>query len=247
MIPQSNKILFYKTGVHACSYLPQQQAATLFAEPHTRMTPHIYSRLVDNGFRRSGSHVYRPHCADCNACVLVRIPVTLFQPRRNQKRIWNRNQDIQVIAAPAEFDPQHFALYRRYIADRHAGGGMDTDDAAQYQHFLISPWCNTVFYQFFLAEQLVAVAVVDVLQQGLSAVYTFYDPSPALAARSLGSFAILWQIQETQHRQLPWLYLGYWVENCQKMAYKRHYHPLEGYFLGQNAWHWIEKGCDLEL
>lgn len=236
MLAALKKLAFYKTQAHDCGYLPQQMATTLFADPHAIMTMALYSSLADYGFRRSGSRVYRPHCTGCQACISVRIPVERFTPSRCQRRTWKRNQDIQVTAHPAQLNPAHFQLYQHYVSSRHAGGGMDQEGIEQYERFLISPWADTVFYEFHCGSILVAVAVVDRLQQGLSAVYTFYRPTPEWASRSLGRFAILWQIEEARRLQLPWLYLGYWVAGCQKMAYKRQYQPIEGYRLKEGQW-----------
>ena len=180
---------------------------------------------MDSGFRRSGEYVYRPRCGTCQACIPVRIPVNTFAPSRSQRRTWQRNQDLRISAQPAGFHEEHFALYRRYIADRHPGGGMDVEDPARYREFLLSSWSDTWCYEFRLDTRLLAVAVVDRLLRGLSAVYTFYDP--AYADRGLGTFALLREISEAQRLELSWLYLGYWIEECPKMAYKNRFRPLE--------------------
>ncbi len=128
---------------------------------------------------------------------------------------------------PAAFTDEHFALYRRYISARHAGGDMDVSNPEQYRDFLLSSWADTWCYEFRLGQRLLAVGVIDRLAQGLSAVYTFFDPD--YAERGLGTFAVLWEIADAQKRGLPWLYLGYWIEECPKMSYKNQFSPLEIY------------------
>jgi leucyl-tRNA---protein transferase len=215
----------YPSPEHACSYLPGRRARTIFGDPAIRLNSRVYSVLIDCGFRRSGSYVYRPACPGCNACVPVRIPVAEFAPRRIDRRIRRLNANLTVEAATACFRDEDFRLYERYLHARHAGGGMDGSDPGQYLGFLTCNWMETAFYRFFAADRLVAVAVTDRLLQGLSAVYTFFDP--ALEARSLGSYAILWQIEEARRLELPYVYLGYWIEECPKMRYKAQYRPLE--------------------
>lgn len=218
-------LALYLSPPHACAYLPEREAVTQFIDPAQGMDTRLYSQLVDAGFRRSGEYVYRPRCSACRACIPARIPVAAFRPSRAQQRAWRRNQDLTVNLLPAAFSDEHFALYRRYIGTRHPGGGMDVDDPERYREFLLSSWSDTWCYEFRLDCQLLAVAVIDRLSQGHSAVYTFFDP--AHAPRSLGAFALLWQIAEARRRGLSWLYLGYWIQECQKMRYKSDYRPLE--------------------
>lgn len=233
-------LVFYASRPHPCSYLEGREAVTLFADPEATMSAAAYAELVDLGFRRSGSHVYRPHCPHCNACKAVRIPVSRFQPDRSQRRTARRNGDLDVTVVDASVDPGHFALYRRYMAHRHGGGGMDVEDPQQYRDFLISPWCDTRFVEFRLEQRLLAVAVVDCLPQGLSAVYTFFDP--AESARGLGVQAVLWQVQEARRLNLPWVYLGYWIAESPKMAYKARYRPLEMFSSGR----WLPVETEVE-
>lgn len=224
-------ITLYMSPSHPCAYLPEREAITQFIDPAQAINSRLYSQLVDAGFRRSGEYVYRPRCNSCRACQPVRIPVDAFQPSRSQRRSWQRNQDLEVTLIPADFLEEHFALYRRYISARHPGGGMDVADPDRYREFLLSSWSNTWCYEFRLGARLLAVAVIDRLSRGLSAVYTFYDPD--YAERSLGVFAVLWEIAETQRLGLLWLYLGYWIQECPKMSYKNRYRPLEIYRDGQ--------------
>lgn len=216
---------FYATQPHACSYLPREQATTLFLDPSQPMDAGVYAELSDMGFRRSGDHLYRPHCQHCRACVPARIPAAEFQPDRQQKRILKRNADLQVRRLEAGFEEEHYALYARYIEVRHADGDMYPPSREQYLSFLVRDLPFTRFYEFRLGERLMAVAVTDELPNGLSAVYTFYDPDEE--RRSLGRYAILWQIGETARRGLKAVYLGYWIKDCRKMNYKTQYRPLE--------------------
>lgn len=229
-------INFYLTPPHACAYLAGRSANTLFADPALTVTPQLYGALIDQGFRRSGAHLYRPHCTSCDACIPVRVPVSEFQPRRRHQRVWQRNHDLDVRCVGAVYDEEHFQLYRRYLAHRHSENRVDETTPEQYREFFAAPGIDTRLYEFRHSQRheqrLLAVAVVDHLAQGLSSVYTFFDP--AEAARSLGMYAVLWQIREAQRLGLPWAYLGYWIKECRKMSYKGQYRPLEIY--RHNRW-----------
>jgi len=229
---------FYLSNEQPCDYLPNRQAQSLFAAPEAPLNVTLYSRLIAHGFRRSGSMVYRPHCSRCIACVPIRIPVHRFEASRIQRRTLRRNADLRIIAKPAEFDEEHYALYRRYLEARHPEGQMVHSSPDDYIHFLTSPWCTTVFYEFRLKGSLVALAVVDHLDHALSAVYTAFEPS--MAARSLGAYAVLWQIRHAEKLSFRWLYLGFWIHSCRKMAYKNQFRPLEAYLNGH--WRTFEKG-----
>ena len=222
---------FLATPPHPCNYLPGRQAVTLFTDPRAGMSTALYGQLAELGFRRSGSDVYRPMCQDCQACIPVRIPVARMVHRRRERRIWQRNAGFQVRLQDSGFRNEHYELYCRYIAARHSGGGMDNPTPEGYLQFLRSPWCETLFVEFREEGRLLAVAVTDVLPNGLSAVYTFYDPG--VPARSLGTFTILWQVHEAGRRGLPWLFLGYWIDACEKMRYKGRFRPLQALRNGQ--------------
>ena len=221
-----NLLRFFLSPPHPCAYLEGREAVNLFADP-APLDNHLYSHLARQGFRRSGGHVYRPACDGCEACISVRIPVRDYHPRRRDRRCLARNRDLVVRLVDDDYREEHFRLYQRYIASRHPGGGMDDPDPAQYRGFLTSPWSETLALECRLDRRLLAVAVTDLLDDGLSAVYTFYEPE--LPRRSLGRFAILAQIQQALAWDLPYLYLGYWVAGCRKMAYKHDYQPLEGF------------------
>jgi arginine-tRNA-protein transferase len=217
---------------HDCDYLPGRRAQMVYVDPHAVLDKSMYSRLATNGFRRSGGLVYRPHCAMCAACVPVRVPVAAFQANRSQRRTLKLNADLCVVAKPPVFDERHYQLYLRYLQARHPDGNMAESSREDYLGFLGNAWGETVFYEFLAGDTLLAVAVVDHLDEGWSAVYTFYDPDQT--RRGLGSFAVLWQIDEARRRGLPWLYLGFWIQECRKMTYKSNFRPFEA-LLG-NQW-----------
>jgi arginine-tRNA-protein transferase len=224
------QLALYLTGDHVCSYLHGRQARTLFVDPSAPMDTLTYQSLVDQGFRRSGAHVYRPACRGCAACVPVRVPVPEFAPNRSQRRNWKRNAaEIDLDLAPAAFNARHFGLYLRYLKSRHADGGMAEDlSASSYRRFLIDPWGGeTRFLELRQGPDLVAVAVTDVLVHGLSAVYTFFDPERS--DRGLGTFAVLAQLDLARRLGLPYLYLGYWIDASRKMSYKDRFRPIEAW------------------
>lgn len=218
-------LLFYASAPHPCSYLEEQEAVTLFADPKANMNTALYSALSDVGFRRSGEYVYAPRCPSCSACLPVRLPVSQFRPNRSQRRNWNKNSDLQATIHPAEFQEPHFRLYQRYMTSRHPDGTMDTPDPEQYNRFFGSSWCDTRYVEFSQNGRAVAVSVMDVMKGGLSAVYTFFDPDES--DRGLGVYAVLWLIEEARRRKLPYVYLGYLIHESPKMAYKARYRPLE--------------------
>ncbi|MDB6062295.1 MAG: arginyltransferase [Verrucomicrobiaceae bacterium] len=222
----------FATHPHTCSYLPDQQATTLFIDPAAPIDSTAYSQLSEMGFRRSGPHLYRPHCARCNSCVPARIPVTRFKPNRGQRRVITRNSDLHVIDRTALNGDEYYDLYARYIEGRHRDGDMYPPTRQQFDSFLTREWDLTHYYCFYQQETLLAVAVVDVMSNGLSAIYSFFDPD--IKARSLGVYAVLWQIQHAQELGLPHIYLGYWIKQCRKMSYKIDYRPIE--LLVNNRW-----------
>ena len=222
----------FTTHPHQCSYLEEQQATTLFIDPATDLDVPTYSQLADAGFRRSGPHIYRPNCGDCNACISVRVPVAEFKPNRNQRKIINRNSDLEAVEIDNIHSDECYQLYHRYICARHRDGDMYPPTPEQYESFLSNELGNTRYFGLLQDGKLVAVAVTDVLENGLSAIYTFFDPDQS--KRSLGSYAILWQIKKGIELELPYLYLGYWIKQCQKMSYKSDYRPLQ--LLVNNRW-----------
>ena len=221
----------YTTYPHSCSYLEDREATTLFVDPRQEVDQALYSNLSVLGFRRSGNHLYRPHCNGCEACIPARIPVEGFRPNRSQRRAMAANRDLEVETTEDIRDQAAFELYRRYIEQRHSDGDMYPPDREQYLSFLDNAWECTRYFRFYEGGKLTAISVVDELLDGLSAIYTFFDPDAE--KRSLGRFAILWQVDMVREMGLEYLYLGYWIKGCRKMAYKSEYRPLELYVNGR--------------
>ncbi|MFP8965102.1 arginyltransferase [Pokkaliibacter sp. CJK22405] len=227
---QIEKLRFYATPEHNCSYLPGQTAKTLFVDPDIDIDHTGYGLLSDLGFRRSGKHLYRPHCEQCSACISVRVPVESFTPDKRQRRIARKNDHLRASIVLPAFNEEHYALYVKYIEGKHADGDMYPPSEAQYISFLVEGREDTRFVEFRDGDQLVAIAVVDFLDSGLSAVYTFYDPDNK---NSLGVYAVLWQIAYAKQHFYSFIYLGYWIKDCRKMSYKLEYRPLQLLINGQ--------------
>ncbi|MDX2504880.1 MAG: arginyltransferase [Gammaproteobacteria bacterium] len=223
-------INLYLSTEHECSYLPDRQANSLFVDPETEMSANIYSALIQQGFRRSGKYVYTPYCKKCHDCIPVRLNVQEFTLSRSQKRCKNKNKNLIIEAKSPLYDKAQYQLYKNYVTLRHPGGGMDEPDGDKYLDFLTSQWSNTTFFEFREMDKVIGVAVTDIVINGLSAVYTFFDSSPEYQKRSLGVYSILWQAEEARRRGMKWLYLGYWIKACDKMNYKDKYQPLEYYY-----------------
>lgn len=225
-------VQFYTTATYPCSYLPAHSARSQVAAPSELINGPLYSQLVQHGFRRSGQFIYRPHCDECAACIPVRIPVQAFTPNRSQRRTGKRLNHLQIRLLPLCYEEAHFQLYQRYQQMRHAGGGMDEDDRAQYEGFILKSHVDSFLVEFSDADgEVRIVSLIDQLSDGISAVYTFFDPEPAQAG--YGVFNVLWQIEFARALGLPYVYLGYWVEQCRKMAYKTGYRPIEALIDGQ--------------
>ena len=217
-------IKLFQGTPHTCAYLPQETAVMHVVDPQFPLTASHYGTLLESGFRRSGDMVYRPGCPACTACKPARIDTRTFQPKRSQRRCLKMNRDIELKVTPS-LEERHFRLYQEYLLSRHADGDMSADSIAEMRSFLLSEWSETLLLEGWLDQQLLFVAVTDVVDEGISALYTFFDP--ALHRRSLGTYAILQQIDQAKKLGLKWLYLGYWIEKCQKMAYKANFNAVQ--------------------
>lgn len=229
-------IALYQTASYPCSYLPEQTARSQVATPQVIINAALYAELLQQGFRRSGTFVYRPQCAQCQACVPVRVVVDEFRANRSQRRSWQQHAALEISVLPLQDQPDYFPLYQRYQRTRHAAGGMDDGDEEAYRTFLLQSQVDSLLVEFRAAGVLRMVSVIDVLPDGLSSVYTFYDPD--LAGSSFGTFNVLWQIELCRQRKLPYLYLGYWIKQSPKMAYKANFSPLQA--LQNGVWQKLE-------
>ncbi len=224
-------IQFYTTAPYPCSYLPDETARSQVAIPGDLIDAPVYSQLVRAGFRRSGVFTYRPHCDRCRACVPVRVRIADFSANRTQRRAWRKHQDLQVQLLHLSYQEEHYQLYRIYQQSRHAGGGMDEDSREQYRNFILKSNVASFLAEFRSTDgRLKMVSLIDELDDGLSSVYTFFDPDDRA---SYGTYNVLWQLSLCRRMHLPYLYLGYWIESSRKMTYKTNYRPIEGLFGGE--------------
>jgi len=225
----------FLSSEHPCGYLERQTAQTVSVNPFYKIRLEHYEQLIQEGFRRGGNDVYMPHCPACSACIPARVAVAHFKPSRSQKRCFRKNLATEVVVKPADFNQAHYEMYLRYQAFRHQDGYMALFKRKEYMYFLTSDWCKTFFIEFSINKELAAIAVVDQFENAWSAVYTFYEPK--FSSYSPGVYAILWQIEQARLTQKEYLYLGFWIKNCRKMAYKAQYQPLQLFIKGQ----WIEQ------
>lgn len=218
-------ITLVSSPTHACNYLDDHRSQTVFVYPTHQLNTSVYSQLIQQGFRRSGDDVYVPHCPHCTECIPARLAVQQFRANRSQQRCLKKNSQTKAIIKPAVFEQAHYDLYLRYQQSRHHDGDMAQSSPDDYFNFLSSSWCDTVFVEFSINNELAGVAVVDQLDNALSAVYTFFEPK--FASYGLGVYAVLWQIEQAKAQKKEFLYLGFWIQTCRKMAYKSNYQPLQ--------------------
>jgi arginine-tRNA-protein transferase len=233
-LPPFPLLQFYATAPYGCSYLPGRVARSQVATPTHLIDTATYSDLVRNGFRRSGVFTYRPHCDACHECQPARIRVRDFEANRTQRRILKLHENIVASERYLGFREEHYQLYQRYQAARHQGGGMDQDSRDQYAHFLLQSHVDSRLVEFRENGVLRGVSIIDLLSDGFSSVYTFYEPD--VPNTSYGTWAILWQVAQCQYLGLPYVYLGYWIRESRKMSYKSNFHPLEVLRHGE----WVE-------
>jgi arginine-tRNA-protein transferase len=229
--PPLHKLQFYVTTGYSCGYLPNKLAQSLIASPQHLIDGHIYSGLIQQGFRRSGKFAYRPHCESCRECVPVRVVLADFTSNRSQKRALKQHQNLTTAILPIDFHEEHYKLYATYQMARHANEESDKeekpdqDEVEQYKNFLCQTNVESVMVEFREDGQLKMVSVIDIVLDGISAVYTFYETRDSHA--SLGTYNVMWQIEWAKSLHFPYLYLGYWIRDSKKMAYKQNYKPLE--------------------
>lgn len=232
---------FHTTKPYPCSYFLERLARAQVAAPDHLINSQVYDKLIQAGFRRSGAFTYRPSCDHCHACVPARIPVNQFMPNRTQRRTWKRHQHLTATSHALYFNPDHYSLYRRYQKKRHDAGGMDSDSHMQYQDFLLQSNVNSRLIAFHEDRQLRMISIIDKLSDGLSSVYTFFDPD--IANASFGTYSVLWQVEQCRRLDLPYVYLGYWIKENRKMHYKANFQPLE--ILINTKWRPFDRDIDL--
>lgn len=230
-LPSTRILQLYATNDYACSYLPGRIARSQVVLPLEAIDTSAYAQLLEKGFRRSSQHIYRPWCDQCSACSPLRVPVDLFQPNRSQRRAWQRHANLSMRLLPLQFMPEHYQLYRAYQQARHPGGGMDTAEEQEYRDFILHSPVSSLLAEFRHEDTLKIVALIDVLPNALSAVYTFYAND---AHAAYGTYAVLWQIAHARQTGKQWVYLGYWVPGSQKMHYKTRFQPCQ--VLQQGVW-----------
>ncbi len=225
---------FYTTAPYSCSYLKDTVARSQVATPSHAINQTTYSNLVSKGFRRSGSFTYRPFCETCKQCVPVRINTESFSLKKSQKRAWKKHKNLSAKIFKPSFSQEHYSLYTKYQAVRHSGGGMDSDSKEQYKQFLLQSHVNSLLIEFREKNKLKMISIIDKLDDGVSSVYTFFDPENK--GTSYGIYSIIWQIEYCRSLKLPHLYLGYWIKDSKKMSYKSKFQSLEGLIDGN----WIK-------
>ncbi|EEY98318.1 arginine-tRNA-protein transferase [Vibrio sp. RC586] len=210
------------TNNHPCSYLADRMERVAVAIDPQMQSPDSYEVLMANGFRRSGDTIYKPHCDHCHACQALRIPVPDYTPSNSQKRLLKLLERHFHWQLKPEMDEEWYQLYARYIFARHRHGSMYPPNKMEFAKFAQAKWLNTQYLHLYEGEKLVAIAVTDLLPHSASAFYTFYDPDITL---SLGTLAVLCQLNHCQQTKKQWLYLGYQIDECPAMNYKVRFNP----------------------
>jgi arginyl-tRNA--protein-N-Asp/Glu arginylyltransferase len=228
-----SELKFFQTAEHDCGYIEDRLSRNIFVDPEAQLDSGHLDFLASVGFRRSGTHLYRPHCIGCNACVPARLLIEDFHPSRSQKRIIKTNKDLSFETLDDLNSDEFYDLFERYIAIRHSDGEMYPATREGFNSFLCESLGSTKFLVTRdLNNKLLSVAVCDLFSEALSAIYTFFDPSEE--KRSLGVYNVLMQIQWARQLDMKHLYLGYWIKDCQKMSYKTNYKPYQLFI--DNQW-----------
>jgi arginyl-tRNA--protein-N-Asp/Glu arginylyltransferase len=224
-------VKFGVTQAFKCNYLTDSQERLLVCMEEVETLSEHYPLLIQAGFRRSGEQLYRPHCKTCNACESLRVLVNDFTASKSQKRVLNKNKNVTIKVLEGERD-DYYPLYEKYISTAHKDGAMFPATYDQYRNFIHCHWQSPIFIEGRIDGKLLGIAVTDKVNTGLSALYTFFDPS--LKKQSLGTYFILQQILLCQQLELQYLYLGYQIDECSKMNYKKNFSPHQRY--QQNQW-----------
>jgi arginyl-tRNA--protein-N-Asp/Glu arginylyltransferase len=218
-------VQFYVTTKYSCGYINGRDAQSLVATPYKNINSKNFNSLINKGFRRSGQYVYKPNCKDCTACIPIRILASSFIASRSQKRVKKYLDKLSVKLLPLTFDEEHYNLYVNYQNNRHRNNSESEDDIADYNDFLVKSNVNSKIVEFRLNNQLKMVTIIDIIDDGISAVYTFYDCSDLKL--SLGTMSIIWLLDLCKKEKFSFLYLGYWIYESQKMKYKTNFKPYE--------------------
>jgi len=219
------EIQFYVTTKYSCGYINGQDAQSIVATPYKNINNTNFGSLINKGFRRSGQYIYKPNCKDCSACIPIRLLVSNFNASRSQKRVKKYLDKFSVKLLPLTFNEEHYNLYVSYQNKRHPNNIESENDATDYNDFLIKSHVMSKLVEFRLNNQLKMVTIIDIVDDGISAVYTFYDCSDQKL--SLGTMSIIWLLGLCKKENLPFLYLGYWIHESQKMKYKTNFKPYE--------------------
>lgn len=229
---------FYMSRPAVCPYLPDRVEQMVFTDLASASDPaKLHDQLSRNGFRRSQGIAYKPNCDNCTACVPVRVPVDEFRPGRSFRKAMKRNEAITGALVPAVAEAEHFETFHRYVRSRHSDGGMAHMNFEDYAAMVQDSPVPTRLAEFRDPEgRLWGACLTDMLDDGLSLVYSYFEPE--YSEDSPGTMMILWHIEEARRMGLPYIYLGYWIEQSPKMSYKRRFRPMEAH--GPDGWRRLE-------